>query len=113
MLTRCRALDRKRGIVRNEAPAVLDWLADGDTLAGSEANRPVELSITAEQRQLIATAVDELDPNLREPIELTFFDGLTQKDTAETLGLPLGTVKTRIRVAMERLRHALKGCSSD
>lgn len=113
MLTRCRALDRKRGNTRHETPAVLEWLSDDDALSGPEAARPTELSITAENRELIARAVDELEPNLRQPIELTFFDGLTHKDTAESLGIPLGTAKARIRKAMERLRQALKVCRSD
>ena len=113
MLTRCRALDRKRGISRHEASAVLEWLAPEDAVTDSADARPPEMSITAEQQQLIAEAVDKLDANLRRPIELAFFDGLTHKDTAEKMGLPIGTVKTRIRSALERLRHALRACRSD
>lgn len=113
MLTRCRALDRKRGISRREIPAILEWLADDASATTPEAARPTELSMAAEHRQLIARAVDQLEPSLRQPIELAFFDGLTHKDAAEKLGIPLGTVKGRIRAAMERLRQALQVCKSD
>jgi RNA polymerase sigma-70 factor (ECF subfamily) len=108
MLTRCRALDRKRGMSRRETPAILAWLEHGGSLAGAVDTPPEEQSIAAEHRQLIARAVGELDSNLREPIELAFFDGLTHKDTAESLGIPLGTAKARIRTALARLRQVLR-----
>ncbi len=113
MLTRCRALDRKRGIDRREKPAILEWLADDTTFASPGANESAEVFIAAEQRRLVTAAVDQLDPSLRQTIELAFFDGHTHKQTAESLGLPLGTVKGRIRTAMEHLRFALKGCRND
>lgn len=113
MLTRCRALDRKRGISRREVPAVLEWMERGALAVASENQLPAELSIAAENRQLIADAVNELEPNLRKPIELAFFNGLTHRDTADALGVPLGTAKARIRSALERLRHALRVCRSD
>ena len=92
---------------------MLEWLAGDDAVSDSVDARPLEASINAEQQQLIAEAVDNLDPNLRQPIELAFFDGLTHKDTAEKMGLPIGTVKTRIRSALERLRYVLRACRSD
>jgi len=112
MLARCRALDRKRGIKRHEMPAVMKFLAN-DSVASSDQTRPAEASIAAENRDLIARAVRELDPNLKRPIELAFFEGLTHKDTAEALGIPLGTAKARIRSALDRLRQALRACKSD
>ena len=113
MMTRCRALDRKRGITRREKPAMLEWLADDSGLAGPVVNQSTDLSMAAEQRQLVTAAVDQLDPSLRQTIELAFFDGQTHKETAELLGVPLGTVKGRIRTAIEHLRFALKGCRND
>lgn len=50
-------------------------------------------------------AVQALSPEYRQVIELAYFQGLSQSEIAEVLGWPLGTVKTRLRAAMERLRH--------
>ena len=50
-------------------------------------------------------AVQALSPEHRQLIELAYYQGLSQSEIAEVLGWPLGTVKTRLRAAMERLRH--------
>lgn len=48
--------------------------------------------------------IDELSENHRKLIDLAYFQGYTQKEIAENLGMPLGTVKTRVRQALQRLR---------
>jgi RNA polymerase sigma-70 factor (ECF subfamily) len=72
--------------------------------AGPEPDRFAEL---AEVRQRVAGVMAELSPPQRRAIELAFFQGLSHSEIAETLGEPLGTVKTRIRAGMEKLRAGL------
>jgi RNA polymerase sigma-70 factor (ECF subfamily) len=51
-------------------------------------------------------AVQTLSPEHRQVIELAYYQGLTQSEIAEVLGWPVGTVKSRLRAAMEHLRQA-------
>jgi RNA polymerase sigma-70 factor (ECF subfamily) len=53
--------------------------------------------------------LDTLPPEQRSALELAYFDGLTQQQIAERTGLPLGTVKTRLRLALEKLSAQLEG----
>ena len=48
---------------------------------------------------------DKLSPEYKDLIDLIYFQGYTQSEAAETLNIPLGTVKTRVRTAMVRLKE--------
>jgi RNA polymerase sigma-70 factor, ECF subfamily len=80
----------------------------------SDANDPIEVlqtipsgdSLPEENRwRSLNFAVQALSPEHRQLIELAYYQGLSQSEIAEVLGWPLGTVKTRLRAAMEHLRH--------
>lgn len=103
MLARSRALDRLRRRTsrqRREEEAAVEEGA---------AVRPVGTARleAAEQRGRIGEALGLLSPEQRHCIELAFFEGLTHTQIAERLKAPLGTVKSRILLGMNKLRQAL------
>ena len=63
----------------------------------------------AEQRSRVLRALESLTAEQREVVELAFFDTFSHSEIAEKLGRPLGTVKSRIRQAIARLRDLLSG----
>ena len=62
-----------------------------------------------EQRQIVAEALSEIPEEQRRALMLAYFEGLTQSEIAARLGSPLGTVKTRMRSGMIKLRALLSG----
>lgn len=106
---RNRAIDRLRSrAVRAtlSLPEVDASAAGVDAGAGAD---PEGLAVTGEQRTAIVAALSSLPENQRSLIESAYFEGYTQSELAERFNLPLGTVKTRIRAAMQALRAALQG----
>jgi len=68
---------------------------------------PDQAAIQSQQRTEVAEALAALPPEQRELIECAYFQGYTQSELAEHFGIPLGTVKTRIRAGMSALRTRL------
>lgn len=68
---------------------------------------PAEGAIASERRSRLIQALRLLDPPQRDVLLLTYFYGLTQKEVSLRLGIPLGTVKTRIRLGLLKLRSLL------
>jgi len=104
-LARNRAIDRLRSAAlrrRREEPIV-----EGFDAVAREAP-PDSWSMEREQELWILRAVAALPRDQSRAIELAFFRGLTHVEIAERLGQPLGTVKTRIRLAMTKLRGLLR-----
>jgi RNA polymerase sigma-70 factor, ECF subfamily len=78
-----------------------------ESLAAEDALEDTALANVDGER--VREALAQLPPEQREPIVLGFFEGATQEQIADRTGLPLGTVKTRIRTGLRRLRGALDG----
>jgi RNA polymerase sigma-70 factor (ECF subfamily) len=60
-----------------------------------------------QQRRRILAALDTLNPDQRRALELAYFSGLSHSELAARLAVPVGTVKTRIRLGMMKLRELL------
>lgn len=103
-MARNRAVDelRRRGR-RPSAPweHVAEQPAPGPDAAASAEDR-----VLAEQARRL---IGQMPAIYRTTLQLAYFQGLTQREIAQTMGVPLGTVKTRTRAGLEYLRRALEG----
>jgi RNA polymerase sigma-70 factor (ECF subfamily) len=68
---------------------------------------PAEVTLSAYRRQAVRSAVATLPPPQRQALSLAFFDHLTHEQIADSLGVPLGTTKSRIQAGMKKLRVLL------
>jgi RNA polymerase sigma-70 factor, ECF subfamily len=99
---RSRAIDRLRFESRKKRSH------DGEMPPPSElAADPRDVLQLREQSEALRVALATLTPDERAAIETTFFAGLTHAEAAARLNQPLGTIKTRIRSGLHKLRHAL------
>jgi RNA polymerase sigma-70 factor (ECF subfamily) len=105
-LARSRAIDRLRA--RRARPEGAS--NDAAAIPLIDASPPIEHQLlSAEQIARVRAALDDLPLLQRVTIELAYFEGLSHVEIADRLEQPLGTVKTRIRLAMGKLREMLGG----
>jgi RNA polymerase sigma-70 factor, ECF subfamily len=105
MMARSRALDRWRTVAsRTRLVEIQEHLPEHPT---APASSPENLAVDRERRRSIRSSLEQLPAEQREAIQLAFFEGLSHADVAEKSGLPLGTVKTRIRLGLLKLREQL------
>ena len=98
------ARNRQIDYLRKESRPVPDELSQ-EGVSEPDASQVIALEQEAEK---LRTALKRLKPEQREVIEKAYLGELTHQSISEETGLPLGTIKSRIRLGLERLRHELK-----
>lgn len=108
-VTRSRLIDRLRARrSRQKAElASVDALGASDFESDAAGVEPLAGTLQSEQRALMTRAMESLTPEQRKAVEMAFFDAMTHTEIAAQLKEPLGTVKSRIRQALSRLRQSL------
>lgn len=106
-LTRSRAIDRIRALNSRERTLEQATRESEEIIFDAEQN-----AILAQRGEVVRQALDELSEEQRQILTLAYFEGFSQSEIAEKLNSPLGTVKTRMRTGMIRLRELL-GKQSD
>jgi RNA polymerase sigma-70 factor, ECF subfamily len=101
-LARSRGIDRLRSLASRERVAIA-----GANEASDEVSDAATDAIRSEQRGVVNSVLSQLPEEQKRPLMLAYFDGLTQSEIAMQLGAPLGTVKTRMRTGMMKLRELL------
>lgn len=106
-LARNRSIDvLRREQARPEGHSIRLELVDYDL--HSRLPNPESATIRAFHQQRVREAIAELPDEQRRALSLSYYGGYTHRQIADKLSLPLGTVKTRIRLAMQKLRRALE-----
>lgn len=100
-MTRNRALDLLRSRAAHPQTELPDTLPEEQAIE--------DTAFANIDANLVRRALSGLPPEQREPIELGFFGGITHDEIARRSGIPLGTIKTRIRMGLKKLRASLEG----
>ena len=108
-LTRNKAIDRLRSKVYKEQKKQNTSIDDEEVFLPlfSSENNPLENTILSDRAKRLYDALQKLSEKHREVIQVAYFDGLTQTEISEEYNIPLGTVKTRMRDGMIKLRGML------
>ncbi len=103
-----RAVDRVRSAERRTQREHRHFELQADVVAAD----PSDQVVANDEGRRVRNALAQLSEGQRTAVELAYFQGKTQREVAEHLQVPLGTVKTRIRDAMQRLRQQLGEAAS-
>jgi RNA polymerase sigma-70 factor (ECF subfamily) len=105
VITRSRAIDR----IRSRRPVIRGVVRGLDEIANRPGPQDVEAESASRQWESVCrSAVAELPEDQRRVLELAYFGGLTHQEIAEKTATPLGTVKTRVRLGLMKLRERIR-----
>jgi RNA polymerase sigma-70 factor (ECF subfamily) len=109
-LCRSRAIDRCRSRRSRQGKWAAHETATDNSLGNvpDPGATPGDGMVLGEQSRLVRQAMDSLTEPQRKVLELGYFDGLSQREIAEATGIPLGTVKSHVRMALIQLRQKLR-----
>ncbi len=100
---RCLEILRRRGV--DDAT----WNDDAAEMIEDETPTPEQTTLKAEAARSVFDCLRGLEPTQRQAIELAYYDGLSYTEVAGRLAAPVGTVKSRIRRGLARLKRCLQG----
>jgi RNA polymerase sigma-70 factor (ECF subfamily) len=109
-VARNRSIDQRRSQSRRLRHEALPATEEDEDVLPSENDRddPAFATVLSEERAAVRAALAVLPPEQKLTIQLAYFAGMTQQEIANALGQPLGTVKTRMRLGMQKMRNALE-----
>jgi RNA polymerase sigma-70 factor (ECF subfamily) len=109
-VTRNRSIDERRSHGRRLRHEALPPTTEEEDIlpSGNDRDDPALATVLSDERRAVRKALEVLPPEQKLAIHLAYFGGLTQQEIANQLGQPLGTVKTRIRLGMQKMRSALQ-----
>jgi RNA polymerase sigma-70 factor (ECF subfamily) len=105
-MARNRSIDRLRskGFKNGKAESAME----PDDMAGLDHNSQLDNVVLAERAGMVKAALGKISQDQRRVLETAYFEGQTQTEIAATLGVPLGTVKSRVRDGMKAMQALLK-----
>ncbi len=103
VLARSRSIDKLRSQTSHR-----QRLQKWHMIMADDASTPLDIATLTERGELTRQALSKLSDKERQVIEIAYYEGLSQSEIAQRLNIPLGTVKSRSRQALRKLRQALQ-----
>ncbi len=106
MIARSRILDRLRNLQRSSKKQTAS--REAYLQSPNTSPDPIEDVVISERRSVVLAALEQLTPKNRQILELAYYKGLSHQQISQVLNLPLGTVKSCIRLSLNKLRATLE-----
>jgi RNA polymerase sigma-70 factor (ECF subfamily) len=107
-LSRNKAIDRIRSKDYNTQKKASVTLDDPSITLEGDKSDPLETTIYSDRAEIVKKALAEIPEEQCEVLKIAYYEGLTQSEISERLDIPLGTVKTRTRQGMIKLKNLLE-----